>query len=200
MCQPGQGMASFLWLPGQSPFLARAWVPRRPESSAEWAAALQAPQSFHRPGPGLALEEVRGFAPGRELQQVVRDGGWVLAEGGACRRARSRCARGGLRPTSWGLEVGRACWRRGVAGPQCPVCVLAGRPAHKALKSWGHGWAQAFGGEAGVEGVGERGTMRPSRALPAAGLPMAPRRYMGDVWSLQAEDTRRPGTQLCSQT
>lgn len=115
-------------------------------------AALQAPWTSHGPSPGLALEEVRSFAPGRELQQVVRDGGWVLAEGSACSRARSRCARWGLGPAGWGLEVGRVRWGRSVAGSQGPVCVLAGCPVHKALKGWGHGWVQAFGGEARVEG------------------------------------------------
>lgn len=46
-------------------------------------------------------------------------------------------------------------WGRSVAGSQGPVCVLAGCPVHKALKGWGHGRVQAFGGEARVEGVGK---------------------------------------------
>lgn len=175
-----------LGLPGQSPLLARAWVPRRLESSAGWAAALQAPQSFHRPSPGPALEEVGGFAPGRELQKVIRDGGWVLAEGCAGGRTGGRCACGRVRPTGWGLEVSGARWGWCVAGPQGSVCVLAGRPAHEALQGWGHGWAQAFGAEAGVE----------ETELGPAGHPMTPQgRHARNAGSLSAEDTRWSGTQ-----
>lgn len=149
--------------------MARAWVPKRPESSAERTMALQAPQISHEPSPGLALKEVRGFAPGRELQQVVCNGGRVLAEGRACGRARSWGARRGLGPTDRGLEVGGACRGRCVAGPQRPVCVLAGCPAHEALQGWGHGWVQAFGGEAATEGGDQERWIRPDGALPAIG-------------------------------